>query len=113
MWQSPATFPFLNPVSASINLLKQDHKMSLHSKWTQDSFTNIADENTCFFFLSPVAHLGEHLKANLADVKFRVLVKALQRDRLSLQNWLAGPFDEQSGCMWTQITEAGYWSYHK
>lgn len=56
----------------------------------------------------PMAHLGEDLKVDLADVELRVLVETLQCDRLSLQNRLSWPFNEQSGCMWTEITEAGY-----
>lgn len=60
-----------------------------------------------------MAHLGEDLKADLADVGFRVWVQALQCDRLSLHNRLGWPFNEQSGCMWTEIIDAGYWSQHE
>lgn len=61
----------------------------------------------------PVAHLGKDLKVDLADVEFRVWVQTLQCDTVSLQNRLGRPFNEQSGCMWTEITDAGYWSQHE
>lgn len=59
------------------------------------------------------SHLGEHLKMDLADVEFWVRVHALQSDLLSLENRLSWPLNEQSGCMWTEVTDAGYWSHHE
>lgn len=58
-----------------------------------------------FFTHLPPAHLGEDLKVDLADVQVGVCVQTLQRDRVSLQNWLSWPFDDQRCCMWTDITD--------
>lgn len=63
--------------------------------------------------LDPLTHPVEDLKVDLADVEFRVWVQTLQFELHSLQNRLGWPFNEQSGCMWTEITDAGYWSQHE
>lgn len=54
------------------------------------------------------SYLGEDLEMDLADVEFSVWVQTLQCDALSLQNRLGWPFNEQSGCMWTENRDAGY-----
>ena len=59
------------------------------------------------------AHLGEDLKADLADVEFRVRVSTLQHDDVSPQNRFGRPFNEQSGCVWTEMTEVIDWNMNR
>ena len=78
-----------------------------------DGWDEVPSLHTHRPFFCPTAHLGEDLKVDLADVELRVWDQALQRDALSLQDRLGRPFNEQSGCMWTEIKDACYWSQHE
>lgn len=69
------------------------------------SFTN---HETSPSHVSPVSYPVGLLNLDLADVEFRVCVKALQCYAVSLQNGFGWPFNEQSGCMRTEMRAVGY-----
>lgn len=84
------------------------HQFRLRQYNNSALFASFASHETCPSRMFSVSYPVGLLNLDLADVEFRVCVKALQCYALSLQNGLGWSFNEQSSCMWTETRAVGY-----